>query len=333
MQFLGLDIGGANIKLALRQGDKIVEAKSYPFALWKHPTELASKLQEIVASYSHVECIAATMTGELCDCYESKSEGVDSIILALDLAAQGKPIRWWSTKGQFVGASTARKNWLETAAANWSAAAYWLGRCFPQDRLLWLDIGSTTTDIIPIVQGIPVTQGKTDPTRMEHGELVYAGVRRTPLCAIMGLEGAAEFFATTDDLFGALGEIPERPDDLDTADGKPRTQAFRLNRLARMLGGDRQTNNDEEILALAQRLKDRLIARVRTSIEKLEQKLPGPFQRLVVSGSGEFFARQILENNFGNKIPRIDMSRLLGPEESGCLPAVALAQMLHMESC
>lgn len=333
MQFLGMDIGGANIKVALRHGDKIVEAKSYPFALWKYPKELTSKLREIVASYSQVECIAATMTGELCDCYESKSEGVDSIIVALDLAAQGKPIRWWSTKGLFVGPSTARKNWLETAAANWSAAAYWLGRCFPQDRLLWLDIGSTTTDIIPIVQGSPLTQGKTDPTRMQYGELVYAGVRRTPLCAIMGLEGAAEFFATTDDLFGAIGEIPERSDDTDTADGKPRTQTFRLNRLARMVGGDRQTVKDEEILALAHQLKERLMARVRRSIEALEQKLPGPFQRLVVSGSGEFFARQILEHIFGNKIPRVDMSRLMGPEESSCLPAVALAQMLHLESC
>ena len=59
---------------------------------------------------------------------------------------------------------------------------------------LLLDLGSTTCDIIPIAYAHPQPFGRTDTARLKSGELVYCGVRRTPLCAVFGLTKAATFF-------------------------------------------------------------------------------------------------------------------------------------------
>ena len=96
-----------------------------------------------------------------------------------------------------------------------------------------IDIGSTTTDIIPIVEGSPRTLGLTDVARLQSGELVYTGVRRTPLCAFpaspvwKGQQTplAAELFATTLDVYLLLGDIPEVGEDCHTANGQPATRA------------------------------------------------------------------------------------------------------------
>jgi len=67
------------------------------------------------------------------------------------------------------------------AAANWLALATYAGRLAPRGPAVLLDVGSTTTDVIPLQDGTPVPRGRTDPERLESKELVYTGVRRTPL--------------------------------------------------------------------------------------------------------------------------------------------------------
>ncbi len=335
MKFLGLDIGGANIKVSLARSNTITASASYPFALWKQPQDLASKLSAILTQWGPVDRIGATMTGELCDCYATKAEGVRSIVESLERAFRqttaGPPPRWWSTAGRFVDSASAVEGWLEVAAANWSAAAHWIGGQFPSERVLWVDTGSTTTDLITIANGFPQTRGKTDPERLRSGELIYAGVRRTPLCALMGLEGAAEFFATTDDLFGITGEVPEAADDCDTADGKPRTRHHRLARLARMLGADLATVAEAEIVELAPRLRDRLLGRMIESIKRLEGRLGSPLQRCVVSGSGEFLAHLAAVSALEPPVDCLKASRQWGPEVSSGFCAAALAQLLASE--
>ena len=114
--------------------------------------------------------------------------------------------------------------------------ATYAGRLAPVGSAILIDIGSTTTDIVGLVDGVPVPTGRTDRTRLECGELVYCGVRRTPLCALFGLEKAAEFFATTEDVYLTLGDLPEEPHRTDTADGRPVTPGAcaSLGWLARM---------------------------------------------------------------------------------------------------
>lgn len=333
MRLLGIDIGGANIKAAVRTSHNIEQARSWSFPLWKDPAGLAGKLREVFEQLGTPDVVGATMTGELCDCFGSKAEGVRAIVDALESVRGGAVLRWWSTEGRFVGSETAKEQFLSVAAANWSAGAHWLGRKYAEGAVLWIDIGSTTTDLIPILDGKPIPLGLTDPQRIQSGELVYAGVRRTPLCALLGLRGASEFFATTDDLFGVLGDMPEYSSDCDTADGKPRTQGARSLRIARMLGADLETATQDEIVALAQSLRGVMVDRIASSIETIQKRLGRDIGRFLVSGSGEFFARQIHQEIRGESSPRVDLSRLLGKGASTALPAVALAMLLDVQGC
>src|SRR5438552_12194660 len=98
---------------------------------------------------------------------------------------------------------------MRAAAANWLALAAYAGRFAPTGTALLVDVGSTTTDLVPLLGGAPVPCGNTDAERLLHRELVYTGVRRTPLCALLGETGAAELFATTLDAYLLLEELPE----------------------------------------------------------------------------------------------------------------------------
>src|SRR4051812_46993371 len=88
-RIVGLDIGGANLKAARVDGT----ARHQMFALWKTPELLEKQLREMVDSLPACESLAVTMTGELCDCFATKREGVVHIVRSTLNAADGKPVR------------------------------------------------------------------------------------------------------------------------------------------------------------------------------------------------------------------------------------------------
>ena len=155
MSVIGLDIGGANLKAAHSGG----AARLIRFALWKHPQRLGEQLRQLIASMPRTDLLAVTMTGELCDCYENKRQGVSAILDAVEAAAPGVEIRVWRNDGLLVDIQTARATSLQVAAANWLALATYAGRLAPDGSALVLDNGSTTTDIIPMLDGIPIPRG------------------------------------------------------------------------------------------------------------------------------------------------------------------------------
>ncbi len=193
-----------------------------------------------------------------------------------------------------------------------------------------VDIGSTTTDVIPILGGKPVPEGKTDYDRLFTNELLYTGVRRTPLCAVTNWMTAAELFATTLDAYLLLELIPEDQDDCDTADGRPATIARAYARLARMYCGDVETIPAEIMEALAEDVRNQQQVQIRHCIKQVAKRLQllekGVGIRLIVSGAGEFLARQVV-----TAFPDISGDRLislndeLGPAVSACAPAYAVA--------
>jgi probable H4MPT-linked C1 transfer pathway protein len=288
---LGLDIGGANLKAAHSDG----AVRLVPFALWKQPDQLAEQLRRLCQSMPPFDVLAVTMTGELCDCYQSKRQGVQAILDAVQHAADGKPIHVWRNDGRFVDLTTARNSSLQVAAANWLALAAYAGRFVPQGSALLIDVGSTTTDIVPLQDGLPVPQGRTDPERLRCGELVYTGVRRTPVCAILGPDGAAEFFATMLDVYLILRWIAENPHDHDTADGRPATKAAAHARLARMICADLETSTEEERRKLAVRALQRQIYFIGSRIQSVLERMPAEPAAIVASGSGAFLLPAILE--------------------------------------
>lgn len=324
-QVLGLDIGGANLKAAT----PAKRAASVPFALWKQPDRLPSALAELVGRFPEADELAVTMTGELCDCYETKRQGVHAILDAVESAAAGRPVRVWGTGGEFVDVPTARRDYLTVAAANWHALATFAGRFAPHYGGMLIDIGSTTTDLIPLDHGIPSTAGRTDHGRLENGELVYLGVRRTPAYAVLPERTCAELFATTADVFVVLGLLPEDPADTDTADGRPLTVEHALARLARVVGADREEYPDGLFVSLAvrvhARLRDRLTEAARAAYYTSD-RVP-ELRTVIASGAGEFLSREVA----GRAFPAVPASRVVslndevGPAVSACAPAYAVA--------
>jgi (4-(4-[2-(gamma-L-glutamylamino)ethyl]phenoxymethyl)furan-2-yl)methanamine synthase len=339
---LGLDIGGANLKAAT--ADK--RAVSVPFPLWKQPDKLPAALAELVARFPDADELAVTMTGELCDCFETKRDGVNAIISAVRFASGARPIHVWSTDGVFLNSEEAKRNHMKVAAANWHALATFAGGYAAQRPGVLIDVGSTTTDVIPLLHGKPQTQGKTDRERLRSSELVYTGARRTPVCALLGSSVAAEHFATAHDAYVLLGKVSESLTDLDTADGRPATRANAHARLARMVGGDAETVSIDEATSLAEevfvkqiRLIEYAILATITHLKSVARH-SAPKKRIlfVISGSGEFVARELFVRDY--RCPErlgsvtyspIDLQNvhsladLLGPAVSACAPAYAVA--------
>lgn len=330
MAVLALDIGGANIKAAHSDGG----AWSVPFALWKEPENLAEKLREVARSGPSFDELRVTMTGELCDCFETKRHGVNHILDAVETLG-GDSVRIWSTAEKYVDVAAARAEPLKVAASNWHALATWVARQFPEDQALLVDVGSTTTDIIPLSRGRVVAKGSTDMERLANAELDYLGVMRTPLMALAEaitwrertFPLMAERFATLDDVHLLTGDVSEDPDDCDTADGRPRTRLFSAARIVRMIGADLEmltVNDAVEIARLFARIQENRIIK---AISRVATHDPC---RVVVSGSGEFMACRgvhVWMDKAKTKIEIVRMSETIGSKASVAACAWALLRL------
>jgi (4-(4-[2-(gamma-L-glutamylamino)ethyl]phenoxymethyl)furan-2-yl)methanamine synthase len=325
---LGLDIGGANLKAVHSNGAAILQ----PFELWRRPVDLAAALAELVRQLPPADRYALTMTGELCDCFETKRAGVNAILDAAGRVLPVDRVRVWTTDGDLVTIDAALKVPLHVAAANWHALATFAGRYVPDGSGLVIDAGSTTTDVVPLQDGVPVPRGKTDAERLRTGELVYTGGRRTPVCALAGERVMAEMFATVRDVLLVLDLEEEDAADRSTADGRPATKHWAHARLARMLGDDGDVTPWAETQALARRVFDRQQALLIQAIGEVVGRLSSPLMAVVVSGSAEYlvlrawasFARQTAHVGLDAARP-IELSTRIGSTASTAACAYALA--------
>ena len=286
MQTVGLDIGGANLKAATSDG----QAASRAFPVWQHPEQLSEQLTDLLARWPSADLVAVTMTAELADCFTSRAEGVSAVLAAAVTAAAPRPVIVWQTGAEFVTPEIAGEIPRMVAAANWHALATFAGRLAPRGSALLLDIGSTTTDIIPLRDGVPVPRGLTDRERLVEHELIYTGVKRTPVCAVTSEvtlpEGpcslAAELFATTDDVHLLRGRNPESDSGDDTADGRPRTRAHAAARLARMVCCDRDELDNAVIQDIAGQIAEAQKQQILRGCQQVLDGLPGPCDHLLV---------------------------------------------------
>jgi probable H4MPT-linked C1 transfer pathway protein len=329
VNWLGLDIGGANIKAADGRG----WARSVPFALWRDPHGLSAALRGVLEEAPRFGSVAVTMTGELCDCFRSKADGVRHILASVKTAAAGRDVLVYLVDGRFVEVEEARDVPYLAAASNWHALAAFACRFVPdgEDGLL-IDIGSTTTDIVPLVGGRPCAKGQSDTERLLAGELVYTGVGRTPVCAVVdslpwrGLDCpvAAELFATTGDAYATIGELAEDPDAKWTADGRPLTLEYARERLARMICADKSSFDSTDARVAAEAIcasqVERLDVAMRTVLAGLSDR-PCTF---VLSGSGEFLARRLAACVQG-EAKLVSLEKVLGAAASASATAHAVA--------
>jgi probable H4MPT-linked C1 transfer pathway protein len=328
MTWLGVDIGGANLKLA----DGLGWARCVPFPLWRQPDQLATKLAELLATAPHATRIAVTMTGELCDCFRTKADGVRHILAAVQQVARGRELRVYLTDGRLATLEQADELTHLAAASNWHALARFACRFLEGEAGLLIDVGSTTTDVIPLANGQPCNFGTTDTERLACGELVYTGVGRTPICAVtprLSWRGtqcpvAAEFFASTADAYVVLGDLPEQPDATSTADGRPVTVDFARQRLARMICADPASFTFDDALQAAESVRQAQLTQLREAVDQVLNRQPIRPEYVVTSGAGEFLARLVLAQ-LSLACRTISLAHELGQSVSICAPAHAVA--------
>ena len=191
---IGWDIGGAHLKGALLDANgKLLQVLQVPCALWRGLAELEVAIETVLSSFKVKSALhAITMTGELVDIFVNREAGVKTISEFMDTKLHGVKQFYTGALQQdlsgFVPLSDVPQFWQAMASANWLASARFCAQQLQvmknsEDALL-IDIGSTTSDFVPIVNGKPFCFGYTDAARMQSEELVYTGVIRTPLMAL-----------------------------------------------------------------------------------------------------------------------------------------------------
>ncbi|HJR17756.1 MAG TPA: hydantoinase/oxoprolinase family protein [Gemmatimonadales bacterium] len=299
---VGWDIGGVNTKVVrLESGPNgpVQRSASLPFEIKYDPAALVTTMRQAARSIGGgaEDLHAVTMTAELSQAFRTKREGVGFILDALNAAFPDSRFHIYDVAGSFVGPAKARELPLAVAAANWSATAAWLARSTPTAILI--DIGTTSADLIPIVNGRVVAQGRTDPERLLSGELVYTGTLRTPVEAVAhrvplwgGIAGVAgDGFAIMGDVYLWLGQL--RPEDYScpTPDGGPLTRQSAGERLARVVCGDRDMLDEAAVDAIAETLASAQREMLAGSIARILDRWP-LIDGVVVAGLGDFIGAE-----------------------------------------
>jgi (4-(4-[2-(gamma-L-glutamylamino)ethyl]phenoxymethyl)furan-2-yl)methanamine synthase len=331
---LGWDVGGAHLKAALVSASgEVLEVYQVACPLWRGMAELKKALAQVLGQLeTSPQRHAVTMTGELVDIFPNRRAGVLLIAQFMVEHLNGE-ILLYSAKQGFVHHSKASLHVGTIASANWHASASLIAKSIPQAMLV--DVGSTTSDLILIKNGLVASQGFTDAERMRFDELIYSGVVRTPLMAIcqkVSFDGhlvnvAAEHFATSADVYRLTGELALEDDMADTADGAGKTEHESARRLARMIGHDVEDKDISVWKRLAFEFRKSQLMRMQEALGHLDINHDIP---LVGAGAGRFLVRALAEQM--NK-PYLNIETLINTSNeairwaSVCLPAVAVATL------
>lgn len=277
---IGWDIGGAHVKASLLVAGRIADIVQWPTPMWQgleHLDRAVAATRERWAQFGAARH-AVTMTAEMADLFPHREAGV--LAIARRMGEQlGSGIRFFAGDAGWASLDQVARHWEAVASANWLATARMIALRHP-DALL-VDIGSTTTDLIPIVAGQPGALGRSDAARLASGELVYLGVVRTPLCALARripfggtcINVMNEFFATTADVFRLTGELDPDHDQYPPADGGSKDTAATCQRLARMIGRDAREASEADWRAFAHDWRRMMTAEIARNVSRVERRV------------------------------------------------------------
>ncbi len=342
-QVIGWDLGGAHLKaVVLDEHAAVRHVLQRPCPLWQGLDRLMSAFEQISKSLTPgISCIhAVTMTGELVDLFASREDGVRELLKALKHQFPSEPVFLFTGDRRLKPiAEILASDYDRIASANWLASGLWLAA--QREEAVFIDIGSTTTDILAIQSGAAHYRGYSDTDRLAAEELIYAGVVRTPLMALVDqapIQGRwekpmAEHFATTADVYRLTGELQESDDQYPAADGGEKSPVASARRLARQFGRDYDDLQQAGWVRLATAIRSQQIAGIAAAVS-LQDSLGrvSDTTPLVGAGIGRFLVEALAKMQ--NR-PYIDYAAFLPmrPERlefevSDCAPAAAVAGLL-----
>ncbi|MCK5830554.1 MAG: H4MPT-linked C1 transfer pathway protein [Methylococcales bacterium] len=341
-RIVGWDIGGAHVKAAVLEPNglfsKVIQTAC---PLWKGIEHLIQAVHQIVSEVGKNNCQhVITMTGELVDLFTSRDQGVEQIIHTMQAALAGQELLIYAGLDGFLKPKQIQSHhFISIASTNWLASASLAARKLSHG--LFIDIGSTTTDILLLSNHKVNAMGLTDYDRMRSDELVYTGIIRTPVMAVaqsanfqgqpMGL--MAEYFSTMADVYRLTGELNEIHDQTDTADGAEKSVEASAKRLSRMTGYE---YTDKELFVwkqFAQEIKAQQKNKIKQACERqLSRCMLSNQNYFIGAGVGRFLVKQMAEE-LG--YPYLDFTDCLKSENqlsalsiADCAPAAAIAMLV-----
>ena len=336
MKIAGFDIGGANTDLAVIdfEGDEIknMEVDFAYLPMWSNNDDLSRVLIELIEKICpvcEIDAVGISMTAELVDAYDTKKEGVLDVVKKCEETFDC-PVAYVGIDGM-LSKEEIMETPLKAAAANWIATVQIA--TLISDNCIFIDTGSTTTDIIPIKNGKECAIGKSDFERSATGELVYTGTLRTNLASFLDkveLNGkeyrvASELFAQTADVYTVLDLI--RPEDYvcDTFDGDGKSKVECAQRIARVVCADLDMLSMDDIVEMSKFIHEKQIAQIADGLKQVVETQD--LDLIVVTGLGKDILDKPAAESLGLEVK--SMGDILTDEECVVAPAVGTAVMMN----
>ena len=337
----GWDIGGAHLKVA-RCDNKgtILDVIQFACPLWQGIEQLDLAIQAAQKQLgNHADLAAVTMTGELVDIFANRQAGVNEILACLKNHISPDKVHVYAGDKNWLNITEAGNHWHQVASRNWQASANFVANFI--ENGVFIDIGSTTCDIIIIKDNKVCTQGLDDHQRQLSRELLYTGAIRTPLIALTNIAPfngqlislSAEVFATTGDCWRLLDKLEITSIQDISSDGLPWLKTDCARRLARLLGTDAEEPLSQQWQQLAQWFAEQQIHQISNAcLHVLSSHADLPANTPIIgAGVGRFIA-QLCAQRLNR--PYLDFSTLVTPglaTAADHAPAVAVALLAQQQ--
>ena len=341
--YVGWDIGGAHLKIAqVDLSGKVIFASQFATPLWRgieilrHSLEQSRKLIP-GTSVQH----AVTTTAELVDIFPDRITGLKRLTECITAILDKNSIRFYSGKSGWISAENISDYATNIVSANWYATASFIARYI--DKGILLDIGSTTTDIVAFANGRVMHRGYSDYERLSSGELVYTGIIRTPVMALvqeLPVDNTwhpviAEHFATMADVYRLTGDLQEEDDMQATADGAGKSLLDSTRRLARMVGKDIcSSESTEEWLTVAKYIAEIQQNRILECCQRVISNLQDNQDTTIIgAGAGRFLAAKLadyLDYRYLDFADILEVADELKSSVARSATAIAVAQLARL---
>jgi probable H4MPT-linked C1 transfer pathway protein len=339
-EVIGWDIGGAHLKVARVDAvGRVSAVAQVPCALWRGMHELERAFATVASAIAGASRHAVTMSGESADVFADRASGVAALC---DWVATRLPggASVFDREAGLIDLARAARRPATVGSANWAVTGAWVARRLA--HALVVDVGSTTTDLVPVVAGRCAAKGGTDHARLAARELVYAGVVRTPVMAMAtsviheerAVPLCAELFATSGDVYRLLGRLAPEHDQAETADGRGRSPRESAARLARMLGLDLADTSEAAMRFVAEQFAQRqaeALDAARDEVLRVHPALGGA--PILALGAGAFLAAELAARAGVPHVPFAALAPCADPSLRSAItlagPAVAAALLAH----
>ena len=343
VKVLGLDIGGANTKATLLITQNATTKKLRTlleyFPIWKDGKnqlpKVLEKLKKKLTNSTVLDGVGVTITAELSDAYMTKKEGIHHVLDCVCQVFGEVPLFVLDVEANLLSIEEAHREPIRVASANWAATG-WITKQSIKNCIV-VDVGSTTTSIIPIVNGKIAAKGRTDLEKLQNGELVYSGSLRTNVATIVNFipvrdmmtRVSSELFSQSGDVHLLLGNIKEEEYTSGTCDDRGKTRREAAARLARVVCTDTDTLTEQEIMDVAKFVYAKQVEQIACGLKQVSERIKPELRKktAVVTGLGrKFLARKAAEKVGFEDI--IDMQELLGVDAAVVSPSVGVAFMV-----